>query len=228
MDQQAFIRALRNVDSATVANAIERLELRGLTDGYADVRLRRLVAQPEPMVGFAVTMKIDSTTPGRTPDPSGFADLRRVLLAAPVPRVVVIEEAGPHPERGCHMGDVVGTMLARNEVIGIVSGSGLRDLEGLQAVGLSAFALGTVVSHGVWTITSVGEDVEVAGLRVSNGTLLHGDGNGLVVVPDQRQEDLLHQVRSVRFRESERRRTAARGWKGWETVPQEPASLHCQ
>jgi regulator of RNase E activity RraA len=228
MDQQAFIEALRNVDSATVANAIERLELRGLTDGYADVRLRRLVAQPEPMVGFAVTIKIDSTTPGRTPDPSGFADLRRVLLAAPVPRVVVIEEDGPYPERGCHMGDVVGTMLARNEVIGIVSGSGIRDLKGLETVGLSAFALGTVVSHGVWTITSVGEDVEVAGLRVGNGTLLHGDGNGLIVVPDERHEDLLHHIRSVQFRESERRRTAAAGWKGWETVPQEPASLHYQ
>jgi regulator of RNase E activity RraA len=95
-------------------------------------------------------------------------------------------------------------------------------------VGLSAFALGTVVSHGVWTITSVGEDVHVAGLPVSNGTLLHGDGNGLVAVPDERHEDLLHQVRSVQFREAERRRTAAPGWKGWESVPQEPSSLHYQ
>jgi 4-hydroxy-4-methyl-2-oxoglutarate aldolase len=228
METQDFISALRSVDSATVANAIERLELRGLTDGYADLRLRRLVAQPAPMVGFAVTMKIDSTTPGRTPDPSGFADLRRLLLAAPVPRVVVIEEAGPYPDRGCHMGDVVGTMLARNEVIGIVSGSGIRDLDGLRAVGISAFALGTVVSHGVWTITSVGDEVAVAGLRVSPGALLHGDGNGLVVIPDERQEELLRQIRSVQFREEERRRTAAAGWKGWETVPEEPVTAHYQ
>lgn len=226
MEQQDFIRALRSADSATVANAIERLEVRGLTEGYADLRLRRLVAAAEPMVGFAVTIKIDSTTPGRNPDPSGFADLRRVLLAAPVPRVVVIEEAGPCPERGCHMGDVVGTMLARNEVLGIVSGSGIRDLAGLEALGISAFALGTVVSHGVWTITGVGEDVEVAGLRVRNGDLLHGDGNGLVAVPAERPEELLRQISSVQFREAERRRTAAKGWKGWETVPPEPAAAH--
>ena len=224
MDMGEFVESLRRVDSATVADAIEGLEIRNRTEGYADLRLRNLVSQPEPMVGFALTVKIDSTSPDLTPDPSGFDHLRRELFAAPLPWVVVIEEAGPNPERGCHMGDVVGTMLARNGVVGIVSGSGIRDLDGLRQTGLSAFALGTVVSHGVWTITEAGGDVEVAGLRVRPGQLLHGDENGLVAVPAERPAELLDLIEKLRAHEAERRRTAGRGWTGWSLPTAEPTA----
>jgi len=224
VDLNEFVEALRRADSATVANAIEGLGTRNRTAGYADLRLRNLVAQPEPMVGFALTMKVDSTSPDLTPDPSGFNHLRRELFAARLPCVVVIEEAGPNPERGCHMGDVVGTMLARNGAVGIVSGSAIRDLDGLRQTGLSAFALGTVVSHGVWTITEAGGEVEVAGLRVRPGQLLHGDGNGLVAVPAERPAELIDLIEKVRAHEAQRRQTAGQGWTGWSAQTAEPTA----
>ncbi len=224
MDMDEFVGALRRADSATVANAIEGLGIRNRTEGYADLRLRNLVAQPEPMVGFALTMKVDSTSPDLTPDPSGFNHLRRELFTARLPCVAVIQEAGPNPERGCHMGDVVGTMLARNGAVGIVSGSGIRDLDGLRQTGLSAFALGTVVSHGVWTITEAGGEVEVAGLRVRPGQLLHGDGNGLVAVPTERPAELIALIEKVRAHEARRRQTAGQGWTGWSAPAAEPTA----
>ena len=205
MVTEAFISALRAFDSATVSTGIEGLGVRDRTDGYADLRLRRLVAQPQPMVGYAITMMVDSTTPGLMPDNSGFAELRAALSASAKPAVVVIQESGPSPERGCHMGDVVGTMLADSGVVGVVSGSGIRDLDGIRSTGLTAFALGTVVAHGVYTITAVGVDVEVAGLRVRPGDLLHGDGDGLVSVPSDSPEQLLELVDAVRAREVGRR-----------------------
>jgi 4-hydroxy-4-methyl-2-oxoglutarate aldolase len=210
-----FIEALHHIDTATLANAVERLEVRDRTDGYADLRLRRLVTQPRPMVGYAVTLRIDSTTPGRVVDNSGFRRFRAAILEATKPCVVVCQEAGPTPEKGCHMGDMVGTMLARNGVVGVVSGSGVRDLSGLGALGLSAFALGTVAAHGVYTITEVNVDVEVAGLRVRPGDLLHGDDSGLLSVPLGHDEQLLALVEQVRDQETERKRTADQGWRGW-------------
>src|SRR5882724_6400482 len=141
MTDEEFIAALRGVDSATVANAIEALGVRDPAEGYADLRLRCLVEQREPMVGYAVTVKVDSTTPGLTADRSRLSGLIAAVSQAPKPCVVVCEEAGPAPERGCHMGDVVATMLARNGVVGTVSGSGIRDLAGIRELGLTAFAL---------------------------------------------------------------------------------------
>jgi 4-hydroxy-4-methyl-2-oxoglutarate aldolase len=206
-----FIEALRLVDSATVANAVEGLGVRRRTEGYADLRLRCLVAQPRPMVGFAVTVAIDSTSPGRTPDNALFGELLAAVDSAPKPCVVVCQEAGPAPERGCHMGDVVGTRLARRGVVGVVSGSGIRDLPGIRTAGLSAFALGTVVAHGVWTITAVGAPAEVAGLRIRPGDLLHGNQDGLLAVPWHRPGDLLRLIEDVRSREARSRAAAGPG-----------------
>jgi 4-hydroxy-4-methyl-2-oxoglutarate aldolase len=203
MTGQEFIAALRGADSATVSNAIEGLAVRDRTEGYADLRLRCLAAGPEPMVGYAVTVTIDSTTPGRKPDSSRLADLLAAVEASPKPCVVVIQEEGPAPERGCHMGDVVGTKLAQRGVVGIVSGSAIRDVDGIRELGLTAFALGTVVSHGVWTISRVGVDVEVAGLRVKPGDLLHGNGDGLVSVPDGQPGELLRLIAEVQAKEAQ-------------------------
>jgi 4-hydroxy-4-methyl-2-oxoglutarate aldolase len=201
MTDEEFIAALRGVDSATVANAIEALGVRDPAEGYADLRLRCLVGQREPMVGYAVTVKVDSTTPGLTPDRSRLSGLLATVSQAPKPCVVVCEEAGPSPERGCHMGDVVATMLARDGVVGTVSASGIRDLAGIRALGLTAFALGTVVGRGPWTIMAVGTEVEVAGLRVRPGDLLHGNGDGLLSVPGGQPEELLRQIAAVQAKE---------------------------
>ena len=201
MTDEEFIAALRGVDSATVANAIEALGVRDPAEGYADLRLRCLVAQADPMVGYAVTVKVDSTTPGLTPDRSRLSGLLAAVERAPKPCVVVIEEAGAAPERGCHLGDVVATMLARQGVVGAVSGSGIRDVAGIRELGLTAFALGTVVGRGPWTIMAVGDDVEVAGLRVRQGDLLHGNGDGLVAVPGGQPAELLRQIAAVQAKE---------------------------
>src|SRR5258708_3821597 len=97
MTDEEFIAALRGVDSATVANAIEALGVRDPAEGYADLRLRCLVGQREPMVGYAMTVKVDSTTPGLTPDRSRLSGLLPAVSQAPKPRVVVREDAAPAP-----------------------------------------------------------------------------------------------------------------------------------
>jgi regulator of RNase E activity RraA len=206
MTSEDFIKALRGIDSPTLSNAIEGLELRDKTEGYVDLTMRCLVAHAEPMVGFAVPIRIDSTTPGRaTPPAEAQASLRRLLDtigAAPAPAVLVVEEAGPNPDKGCHGGDVIATALASQGCVGVVSGSGYRDLPGTKATGLTIFARGLTVSHGVFTITDINVPVEVCGLTVQPGDLLHGDENGVVVVPTGHEKQLLELVEQVRTAEA--------------------------
>jgi 4-hydroxy-4-methyl-2-oxoglutarate aldolase len=205
MTSHEFITALRSIDSATLSNAIEGLELRDKTDGYVDLTMRCLVAQPEPMVGFAVPIRIDSTTPGRvTPPAEAQAAFGRLLdaVASRSPAVVVVQEAGPNPDKGCHGGDVLATMLASRGCVGVVCGSGYRDLPGTRAAGLTIFARGLTVSHGVFTVTDVDVPVEVCGLAVQPGQLLHGDENGVVIVPTGHEERLLQLVEQVRSTEA--------------------------
>ena len=61
----AQFEALRAIDSPTVANAIERFEIRPRTEGYAGYDLRCQFPSLGTMMGYAVTCTADSTTEGR-------------------------------------------------------------------------------------------------------------------------------------------------------------------
>ena len=85
-----LIEGLRRFDSATIANAFEHFEVRDPTMEYAN---NELVCQmPEiaaPMVGHALTVTADTTTPGDRRR-SRVDDLVETIDAAPKPSVLVI------------------------------------------------------------------------------------------------------------------------------------------
>ena len=197
-----FIAELKTIDSPTLANAIELLDVRDRTDGYADLNLRCLLSQPGAMVGYAVTVTMDTTTPGPPPADKRTLELWRAVEAAPRPSVLVFQEVGPRPSIGCHGGDVMATVGRRLGCVGLVSDSGLRDIDEIRDIGLHLFARGAVVSHGNFAVRDVGVPVEVAGLRVEPGDLLHGDVNGLVMVPPELRDRLSELVERVRAAES--------------------------
>jgi regulator of RNase E activity RraA len=68
-------------------------------------------------------------------------------------------------------------------------------------MGLQYFAPHPVVSHGNFFIADVGIPVTLDGQVVQPGDLLHGDANGIVVVPHQVIDELPAAVAAVRERE---------------------------
>ncbi len=178
------LAALAAIDSPTVANAIERFKVRRRVDGYADRDLRCAFPAYGSMVGYALTCTADSTTEGRA-DGAGLLGLWAALEAAPKPAVLVIKDVGPHPARGCHMGEIMATTAKALGAVGCVSDGGLRDVREVEALGgFQYFCPGYVVSHGQPVILDIGVPVEIHGLPIATGDLLHGDVNGLLVVPD--------------------------------------------
>jgi 4-hydroxy-4-methyl-2-oxoglutarate aldolase len=180
----AQIDALRRIDSATIANAIEAFDVRDPTDGYASLELRCQFPDLPPVVGYAVTCTADSTSPGKG-RPSQSAAFYRAVEAAPKPCIVVMKDAGPNRLRSCHAGDMMATLFRRLGAVALVTDGGVRDLAGVRqrAPGFQMFAPGVVVAHGVPTIVEVGVTVSLCGLTIRPGDLLHGDANGLVSIP---------------------------------------------
>ena len=178
------LAVLAAIDSPTVANAIERFRVRRRIDGYADRDLRCAFPQRGTMVGYAVTCTADSTTEGRS-DGAGLIGLWAALEAAPKPAVLVIKDVGPDPRKGCHMGEIMATIAKTLGAVGCVSDGGLRDVREVEALGgFQYFCPGFVVSHGQPVILDVDVPVAVHGLSIEPGTLLHGDVNGLLAVPE--------------------------------------------
>jgi 4-hydroxy-4-methyl-2-oxoglutarate aldolase len=194
--------ALQRIDSPTVSNAIERLQVRPRLEGFAGWELRCAFPELGTTLGYAVTCTADSTTASRV-DAQGQLRLWDALERAPKPSVLVIKDIGPERSRSCHMGEVMATTAKALGAVGCVSDGGLRDAMEVRALGFQYFCPGFVVSHGNAVICDINVEVTLAGLAVRPGDLLHGDVNGILVVPESVADRVADEA--ARVREAERR-----------------------
>ena len=202
----AQLDELRTFDSATIANAIEPFKVRDQTLGYVGSNVRALFPnKQEPMVGYAVTAKGDSTTYARRRDPALQFGLWEAMDASFRPSVVVIQDSGNNPSKSCHCGDVMGTLIRALGGIGLVTDGGVRDLPEVEALGLHYFARGPVVAHGTAVIYDAGEPVVIDGVPIKTGDLLHGDVNGLVTIPAEIAGEVADAAREVIADETRRK-----------------------
>jgi 4-hydroxy-4-methyl-2-oxoglutarate aldolase len=197
---------LRAIDSPTIANAIEHFKVRPRVNGYAGASLRCLIPGMGTMLGYAVTCKGDSTTEGK--DRREHADLYRAIASVqPLPAVVVIGDDGD-PARldlSCHAGEMMATTMKRVGAVGLITNGGIRDIKEVTALGgFHYFGRGLVVAHGQPCIYDVGATVDICGMEVRPGDLLHGDENGVTVVPAEIAGQVVAQALAVRDMEQKR------------------------
>jgi 4-hydroxy-4-methyl-2-oxoglutarate aldolase len=196
-----FIEYLKGIDTPTLVNAIELLEVRPNRDGFTPLQIRCLFPELGRMCGYAVTAQVETITKSGPFEIDRFLDLYRLVEAAPKPAVVVLQEVGGHPDYAAHCGEVMGTFFTRLGAIGLVSDCGVRDLPEVRRLGFHYFARGSVASHGNYRIVRAGVPVQILGMEVGPGDILHGDENGLITVPAGCEGRLRESVEKVRSKE---------------------------
>ncbi|MFB0545506.1 MAG: RraA family protein [Anaerolineae bacterium] len=177
------IEALKAIDTPTICNAIEKFGVRGRVNGFLGMDIRCLSPELGTMVGYAITVTVDSTTPDASQSREVWYAWLKAMAASPKPGVLVLKDVGPEPRKSAHLGEVMGTIAKRLGVVGVVSDGGLRDILELKRLGLHCFAPGLVPSHGNPRLIEVNVAVEIDGVRIEPGELLHGDINGVTTVP---------------------------------------------
>ena len=200
-----LIKALRQHDSATIANAIEHFEVRDPTTGYANNELT--CQMPEiatPMVGYAITVTADTTTPGDTRT-SRVDDLVEAIDAAPKPSVLAVQHVGHDRKRCCFFGDMFCTIAQKLGCVGFVTDGNGRDRSAIRqrTPDFHVFSTGWVVSHGYGVYLDFNVTVSICGLTISPGDLLHGDESGLVSVPIDIAPDVVKRAETVSEEEAE-------------------------
>lgn len=198
---KAPIPYLRTVDTPTLSNAIEELKVRPRAEGFAPLSIRCLFPEMGRMVGYAVTAQVETVSRMTPTDKKIFCELFTAVDKSPKPAVVVMQEIGSNPDLATHCGEVMATVFTRFGAIGVVSDAGVRDIPEVRAIGMHYFAKGAVPSHASFHIVRVGVPVQIEGLVVQPGDILHGDENGLITVPDCDLAELEKAVNDVRNRE---------------------------
>ena len=188
---------LRQIDTPTIANAIEPFKVRSDTDGFMGWDIRCMFPELGVMVGYAVTATLDTTTHGRVHDKEARLQCFEAIHNSPKPVVLVMKDVGPKPQHGCHFGDGMATLAQRLGAIGLVTDGGVRDVDTVREMGFHYFASGMVPAHGNFGILEAQVPVEVSRVRVQPGDLIHADANGVVTIPLDIARDVIAQAQKV-------------------------------
>jgi regulator of RNase E activity RraA len=136
------------------------------------------------MLGYAATVKIRGsnppTTQGPYPDRTDWWDY---IEALPAPRVVVVEDMASRPGLGSLIGAVHMNILRALHCVGVVTNGSVRDIPAAASAGFHLFAGNVSVSHAYVHIVEFGGPVQMGGLKIESGNLLHGDMHGVQSIP---------------------------------------------
>jgi 4-hydroxy-4-methyl-2-oxoglutarate aldolase len=198
---EELIAFLKTVDTATLANAVELLNLRPRSEGFASLDLKCLFPEFGPMCGYAVTAQVETVTGGAPKTEEAFVELFEAVEGSPKPVVVALQEIGGDRDRATHAGEVMATIFTRLGAIGLVSDCGVRDLTAVRRLGFHYFARGAVASHANYRIVRTGIPIEITGVTIRTGDLLHADENGLITIPETGRDRLPVLVETILSKE---------------------------
>ena len=110
------------------------------------------------------------------------------------------------------LGDILAGALVRRGVVGVVVDGAVRDVEGIDEVGLPTFARGTHPATGSNEGPgAINVPVQVGGVAVHPGDVVRGDASGVVVVPREHLDTVIAMTRTVEQREVAWRQAVADG-----------------
>lgn len=180
-----LLERMRVCDTPTICNAIEVAYGRR---GFSEfTKATMLCSAPEdaPIVGFARTARIAGLNPPSEPPDKIRArriEYFRSMAAGPRPAIAVVEDTDEPNCIAAWWGEVHSAVHKGLGMVGALTNGLMRDLGDLEP-GFPIIAGSIGPSHGFCHVREVGTQVEVFGLRISEGDLVHADRHGAVVVP---------------------------------------------
>ena len=198
------LEQFRRLTTCLVASAIETFRVRLPNSGFANSSIRCIFPDQPSMAGYAATARMRSSNPRmeatKSYDYYDRTDWWNDILTIPAPRVVVIEDIDHPPGLGAFVGEVHANILLALGCVGIVTNGAVRDLPDIQPTEFQLFAGNVSVSHAYSHIFDFGTPVQVGGLTIHPGDLIHADRHGLQTVPLEVADRVPAAAREIRQR----------------------------
>jgi regulator of RNase E activity RraA len=179
------IAMLQGFDTPTICNALELIMPERRAKGFTTEHLHCADPSLPSFVGFARTSTIRAIEPSSLPADelaAKRAAYYQYVAAGDGPRTVVIQDLDPTPGIGAFWGEVNSAIHKGLGCGGVITNGSVRDLDE-RAPGFQMLAGKFGPSHAHVHTVEFGCDVNVFGMKVSDGDLIHADKHGAVVVP---------------------------------------------
>lgn len=196
-----ILKKFHGVPTGFVADAMGRR-------GAIDHRIRPLLSAPA-FVGSALTVW---TIPS-----DNLAPYAALGMARPGDVLIVATE---NCESSAVIGDIMVGMAKNAGIVAVVTDGMMRDIDGLEQVGLPVYARGLTPNSPFKNGPGrIGLPVGVGGVVIESGDIVVGDRNGVVVVPRGRIAAVLKELETVKAREKSMDEAVAGGAKAPSWLP---------
>lgn len=200
-----IFKTLQSIDTPTVCNAIEVAQGKRGFSAFTQKTMISSAPESTPIVGFARTAKISALQPST--DPISITRKKRMdyyeyMAKSELPAVSVIEDIDFPNCIGAYWGEINTSIHKSFGIIGAITNGVMRDLGDLpEAFTVIANSVGP--SHGFVHVKEINTEVNICGLKVSPGDLVHADRHGAVIIPTELiyhiEEAIIKLLRSERI-----------------------------
>ncbi|MBI2972528.1 MAG: RraA family protein [Armatimonadetes bacterium] len=199
-DLRHVVERFRAVTTASVADAVDRVAKRA---GFMSYEIKPIM--PSKIVGPAVTVLERASTESQPP----LHALEAIDEAAPGAIIIIGMEDAEGSRDVAQWGGLMTAGAVVRRLGGAVLDAGVRDVEEVRQAGFPVFSRTVIPSSTVGRYVTVAKNIPVVcgGVQVHPGDIIVGDTDGVVVVPQERAEEIL--VTAEQIEETERRMTEA-------------------
>ena len=185
-----LISFLKKFDTPTISNALDIYRGVRSADGYTKYPFISADPKLEPIVGIAKTAKIKASNPSNmSPDLATKTRLdyyeymsKENIIHKQAPSVCVIEDLDwPNPI-GSFWGEVNVSLHKGLGLAGTITSGLLRDLDAIDK-NYQVLANAVGPSHAYVHVLEFGSSINVHGLHISDGDIIHADQHGAVIIP---------------------------------------------
>ena len=193
-ENEALLDSYRHVEVASVSDALEQLTGRKM---YLSHKIQAIF--PTKFAGFALTVKLSKDEGNK--DPGALSGMLAAIDQGARNSVWVMAVEDGADIAG--MGGLMGTTMSARGYAGAVIDGGVRDVGQLRKIGFPVYATGIVPSTSVGHYRFSGSNIPIScdGVEVRPGDIVSADGDGVVIVPRTKAQEVLALAQEVDFKE---------------------------
>jgi len=178
-----LLNELREFDTALLANTIGYIDPTPPHEYYMGQSISCLTPTLGPSVGVAVTCEVESSTPNVKADWELYWKQLDEIAAMKIPVIWVVKTLGSRPDHECVLGDGMAKTLYAAGSIAVVTDGGARDLNAFPSIPFAAYGRGKTIHHCALRFHRKDRPVEVGGITVRPGDVLHANAEGVIRLP---------------------------------------------
>jgi regulator of RNase E activity RraA len=182
---ETLVEGFRSIGTSTIGDILDEMGIQGVATGL------RAVVEGSRLVGPAVTVKETSGTVG-TYTIADFP-VSRVIDHAQAGDVIVFDNGGREIST---WGGLASTAAKTKGIEGVVVDGGCRDADEIAAVNFPIFSryITPITGKTRIKILEMNGTIQCSGIRVRPGDIIVADRTGVVVVPQERAQEVLEKA----------------------------------